>query len=88
MNKRGYERDLKRDLFAAQRGSSGQGCDLVESARKLRHGFDKVGSFCPALPHRSAAFFDQSDFGAMTRQSGWFSVISANWSSSVAAMRA
>src|ERR1700722_14176895 len=37
----GYERDLKLDPFATQRGSGRQSCDLVEGARELLCGFDK-----------------------------------------------
>ena len=35
------ERDLKLDLLATQRGSAGQGRDLVEGARELLDGFDQ-----------------------------------------------
>jgi hypothetical protein len=37
----GYERDLKLDPFVTQRGSGGQGRDLVEGARELLCGFDQ-----------------------------------------------
>src|ERR1700730_18362708 len=37
----GYERDLKLDSFATQRGSGGQGRDLVEGARELPCGFNQ-----------------------------------------------
>ena len=36
MHEWSYERDLKLDLFATQRGGVGQGRDLVECARELR----------------------------------------------------
>ena len=32
-----YERDLKLDLLATQRGSGGQRCDLGKRTRELRH---------------------------------------------------
>ena len=35
MDERGYERDLKLDLLATQRGRGGQGRDLVKGAREL-----------------------------------------------------
>ena len=41
MDEWGYERDLKLDLLATQRGRGGQGRDLVEGARELRYGFDQ-----------------------------------------------
>ena len=41
MDERGYERDLKLDLFAAQRGRGGQGRDLVESACELLYGLNQ-----------------------------------------------
>src|SRR6476620_10344826 len=41
MDERGYERDLKLDLFATQRWSCGQGLDLGKCARELLCGFDQ-----------------------------------------------
>jgi hypothetical protein len=40
MNKWSYNRDLKLDLVATQRGRSRQGGDLVESAGELLYGLD------------------------------------------------
>jgi hypothetical protein len=39
MEKRVYERDLKLDLLAPQRGSGGQGRNLGKGARELFCGF-------------------------------------------------
>ena len=41
MHERGYERDLKLDLLATQRGRGGQGRDLGKRARELLHGFNQ-----------------------------------------------
>ena len=41
MEERGYQRDLKFDLFATKRGRGGQGCDLNEGASELQSGFDE-----------------------------------------------
>jgi hypothetical protein len=41
MLKRVREGDLKLDLFATQRGSGRQGCDLVQASGELRLGFDQ-----------------------------------------------
>ena len=41
MNEWGYERDLKLDLLATQRWSTGQGRDLVESTGELFCGFNQ-----------------------------------------------
>jgi hypothetical protein len=40
MDERGYERDLKLDLVATQRGRRGQSCDLVEGTPELFHGLN------------------------------------------------
>src|SRR5215471_3509662 len=40
MQEWGYERYLKLDLFATQRGCGGQGRDLVERKRDLLYGFN------------------------------------------------
>ena len=39
MHERVYERDLKLDLLATQRGSGGQGRDLGKRTRELLYGF-------------------------------------------------
>ena len=44
MDEGSYECDLKFDLLATQRGSAGQGRDLVEGARKLNNGFEQRGA--------------------------------------------
>ena len=40
MEKWGYERDLKLDLFATQRACGGQGGNVAEGARELLCGFN------------------------------------------------
>jgi hypothetical protein len=40
MDKRGYKRDLKLDLFATQPWRGGQSCYLGKSARELLGGLD------------------------------------------------
>ena len=71
MDERGYERDLKLDLLAAQRGRGGQGRDLVERARELLYGLDQrralqrpLSRFAP----QARGLLDQSGLGAVTRQ--------------------
>src|SRR4029077_11975275 len=50
MNERGYERDLKRDLLAPQRGCGGQGRNLAEGASELLYGFDQCRASERPLP--------------------------------------
>ena len=71
VDERGYERDLKLDLLATQRGRAGQDRDLVERARELRHGFNQrralqrpLSRFAP----KARGLLDQPGFGAVTRQ--------------------
>ena len=54
-----YERDLKLDLFAAQRGRAGKvaiwsrarvSCSIASTSA------ERSSERCPALPHRPAAF--------------------------------
>ena len=66
-----YERDLKLDLLATQRGRGGQGRDLVKGARELLGGFDQrrtlqrpLSSFAP----QARSLLDQSGLGAVTRK--------------------
>ena len=71
MHEWGYERDLKLDLLATQRGRGGQGRDLVERARELLYGFDQrralqrpLSRFAP----QARGLLDQPSLGAVTRQ--------------------
>ena len=71
MDEWGYERDLKLDLLATQRGRGGQGRDLVEGARELLCGFDQrralqrpLSRFAP----QARGLLDQPSLGAVTRQ--------------------
>src|SRR6516225_2004968 len=71
MDERGYERDLKLDLLATQRGRSGQGRDLIESTGELRDCLNQsraierpLSRFAP----KKRGLLDQSGFGAVTRQ--------------------
>ena len=71
MEQRGYERDLKLDLLATQRGRARQGRKLVKRARKLRHSFDQCRTLqrpLSRLAPQARSLFDQSGLGAMTRQ--------------------
>jgi non-heme chloroperoxidase len=51
----GYERNLKLDPFVTQRGSGGQGRDLVEGARELFCGFEQPLMFSEDLATNIAA---------------------------------
>ena len=71
MEEWGYERDLKLDLFATQRGSAGQGRNLVEGARELLCGFDQrralqrpLSRFAPPFDGR----FGHARLGEVMRQ--------------------
>ena len=71
MNERGYERDLKFDLFATQRGRGRQRRDLGKSARKLLGSFNQGRArqrpFSGLTP-QTGSFFDQASLSAVTRQ--------------------
>src|SRR5262249_36608977 len=71
MDERGYERDLKLDLLATQRGRGGQGRDLIESTGGLRDCLNQRRAI-ERPPSRFApekrGLLDQSGFGAVTRQ--------------------
>ena len=71
MDEWGYERDLKLDLLATQRGRGGQGRDLVKGTRELLYGFDQrralqrpLSRFAP----QARGLLDQPGLGAVTRQ--------------------
>ena len=71
MDEWSYERDLKLDLLATQRGRGGQGRDLVEGARELLYGFNQrralqrpLSRFAP----QARSLLDQASLGAVTRQ--------------------
>ena len=71
MHERGYERDLKFDLFATQCGRSGQGLNVIEAvvgcsaaSTKRRRSRDR----CPALFHHSMAGFLPRRLSEMVRQ--------------------
>ena len=71
MEKRGYERDLKLDLFATQRGCRRYRRDLRKSASKLLYRFNEGGArqgplsgFAP----QSCGLFDQTTLSAVPRQ--------------------
>jgi hypothetical protein len=79
----GYERDLKLDLFATQRGRGGQGRNLVERKRDLLYGFNQCRALRRPLSRfapQPSGFLDLPGLGAQcpANSSGWFSVISAN----------
>ena len=60
LHERGYERDLKPDLLAAQRGRGGQCRQSDRGARAscstASTSAERSSDRCPALPHRPAAF--------------------------------
>ena len=71
VHERGYERDLKLDLLATQRGSAGQSRDLIEGAGELLYSFNQrralqrpLSRFAP----QARRLLDQPGFGAVTRQ--------------------
>jgi hypothetical protein len=71
MHERVYKRDLKVNLLSTQRGSDGQGPDLVECPRKLLYGFNKcrarqrpLSGFAP----QARSLFGLPGFGAVTGQ--------------------
>jgi hypothetical protein len=71
MHERGYERDLKLDLFATHRGRGRQGRDLVECAGELRYRLNQRRAFERPLSRfapQERGLLDQSGFGAVTRQ--------------------
>ena len=71
MDERGYERDLKLDLLATQRGRGGQGRDLVERARELLYGFDQRRALqrpLSRLAPQARGLLDQPSLSAVTRQ--------------------
>jgi hypothetical protein len=64
----GYERDLKLDPFVTQRGSNGQGRDLVEGARELLCGFNQRRALqrpLSCLAPQARRLLDQAGLGAM-----------------------
>ena len=71
MHERGYERDLKLDLFSTQRGRGRQPCDLGERARKLfdrlNQGGARHGPLSGPAP-QSSGFFVQASLRAVTCQ--------------------
>ena len=71
MGKRGYKRDLKLDLLAAQRGRGGQGRNLAESTRDLLYGFDQRRALHRPLPRLAPQvhrLLDLPSFSAVTRE--------------------
>ena len=71
MDEGGYERDLKLDLLATQRGCGGQGRDLIECAGELLCGFDQRRALqrpLSRLAPKARGFLDQPGLGAVTRQ--------------------
>ena len=71
MHERGYQRDLKLDLFATQRGVRGQRRNLLERAGELLCGFDQRRALQRPLSRftpKARGLFDLASFGAMTRQ--------------------
>ena len=71
MEKWRYERDLKLDFFATQRGSNGQSRYLVEGTCELRYGFNE----CRALQRPLSRFapqarglLDQTRLSKVTRE--------------------
>src|SRR5580692_1064351 len=71
VNERGYERDLKLDLLAPQRGRGGQGRNLAEGASELLYGFDQCRAGERPLPRFAPevrGLLDQACLGAMVRQ--------------------
>src|SRR5207344_815869 len=66
-----YERDLKVDLVATQRGSTGQRRDLAECTRELLCCFDQCGALQGAVPSFAPPFhscFAEARLGEMMRQ--------------------
>ena len=71
MEKRVYERDLKLDLFAAQRWCWRERRDLRECPRKLAYCFNEGRAFqrpVSRLAPKARCPLDQASLGAMTRQ--------------------
>src|SRR5262249_14079383 len=71
MHERVYERDLKPNLLATQRGSSGQSSNKVERAGELSYRFYQrrtrqrlLSRFAP----QARCFLNQARLGAMARQ--------------------
>ena len=71
VHRAGYERDLKLDLLATQRGRGGQGRDLVERTRELLRSFDQRRALqrpLSRLAPEARRLLDQPGLGAVTRQ--------------------
>ena len=63
MHERGYERHLKLDLLAAQRGRGGQSRHLVEGPGELRYGLNQRRALQRPLSRLAPPFdrgFDQA----------------------------
>src|SRR5215471_9709875 len=86
------ECDLQLDLFATHDRRAGQGRNLVERTPErsvASTSADCASDRCPALPQRLAALsIWPASVQWRANNSGRLSAISANWTSSVSAMRA
>jgi hypothetical protein len=68
---RDYQRDLKLDLFAPQRGSGRQGLDLVDGTRELLYGFNQRRALerpLSCLAPQACRFLDQPGLSAVPGQ--------------------
>ena len=71
MDERGYQRDLKLDLLAAQRRRGRQRRDLIKRARELLYGFNQRRALqrpLSRLAPEARSLLDQPSLGAVTRQ--------------------
>ena len=71
MEERGYERDLKFDLFATQRRRGRQGRNLAEGTGELLGSFDQGRALqrpLSRLAPKARGLLDQASLGAVTRQ--------------------
>src|SRR5258708_20975904 len=67
----GYERDLKVDPLVTERGSGGQGRDLVEGARELLCGFNQRRALqrpLSCLAPQARRLLDQTGLGTVPGQ--------------------
>ena len=91
MDEWGYQRDLKLDLLATQRGRGGQGRDLVKGTGELLDSFDQrralqrpLSRFAPPFDGR----FGEARLGEVVRQQLRLGrSVAANWSRNASATR-